>query len=60
MPELTNLATGRESRPQEVDKFRDEFQVSGEIQEGAADKETAALLERPPFCAKSHRDFYLQ
>jgi hypothetical protein len=46
MPELTNIATGREPRPQEVDKFRDAFRVSGEIQEVAADKETAALLER--------------
>jgi hypothetical protein len=25
MPELTNIATGREPRPQEVDKFRDAF-----------------------------------
>jgi hypothetical protein len=46
MPDLTNIATGREPRPQEVDKFRDAFRVSGEIQEIAADKETAALLER--------------
>jgi hypothetical protein len=46
MPELTNIATGRAPRPQEVDKFRDAFRVSGEILEIAADKETAALLER--------------
>jgi hypothetical protein len=46
MPELTNIATGREPRPREVDKFRDAFRVSGGIQEIAADKETAALLER--------------
>ena len=46
MPELTKIATGQEPRPQEVDKFRDAFRVSGEIQEIAADKETAALLER--------------
>jgi hypothetical protein len=46
MPELTNIATGREPRPQEVDKFRDAFRVSGEILKIAADKETAALLER--------------
>jgi hypothetical protein len=38
MPELTNIATGREPRPQEVDKFREAFRVSGEIQEIAADK----------------------
>src|ERR1700675_4325211 len=46
MPELANIATDREPRPQEVDKFRDAFRVSGEIQEIVADKETAALLER--------------
>jgi hypothetical protein len=46
MPELTDIATGREPRPQEVDKFRDAFRLSGGIQEIAADKETAALLER--------------
>ena len=37
---------GREPRPQELNKFRDAFRVSGGIQEIAADKETAALLER--------------
>ena len=46
MPELTNIAMGREPRPQELNKFRDAFRVSGGIQEVAADKETAALLER--------------
>jgi hypothetical protein len=47
MPELTNIVTGREPRPQEVDKFRDAFRGSGgEILEIAADKETAALQER--------------
>ena len=46
MPDLTNIATGRETRPPEVDKFRDAFRVAGEIQEIAADKETAALLKR--------------
>ena len=46
MPELTNIATGRELRPPQVDKFREAFQPAGEIREIAADKETAALLER--------------
>jgi hypothetical protein len=47
MPEVTNIAMGREPRPQEVDKFRDAFPGSGgEILEIAADKETAVLLER--------------
>jgi hypothetical protein len=46
MPELTNIATGREPRPEEVDKFRDAFRIGGKILEIAADKETAASLER--------------
>jgi hypothetical protein len=46
MPELTNIAMCREPRPEEVDKFRDAFRISGGIQEIAADKETEALLER--------------
>ena len=46
MPELTNIATGQESRPQEVDKFREAFRVAGDIQEIVADRETAALLKR--------------
>jgi hypothetical protein len=46
MPELTNIATGREPRPPQVDKFREAFQPAGEIREIAAEKETAALLER--------------
>jgi hypothetical protein len=41
MPDLTNIVTGREPRPQQVDKFRDAFRGSGEILEIAADKETA-------------------
>jgi hypothetical protein len=46
MPELTNIATGQESRPQKVDKFREAFRVAGDIQEIVADRETAALLKR--------------
>ena len=46
MPELTNIATGREPRPPQVDKFRYAFEPAGEIREIAAEKETAALLER--------------
>jgi hypothetical protein len=45
MPDLANIATGKEPRPPEVNKFRDAFRVAGEIQEIAADKETAALLK---------------
>jgi hypothetical protein len=44
-PELTNIATGRKPRPQELNMFRDAFRVAGDIQEIAADKETPALLE---------------
>jgi hypothetical protein len=46
MPKLTNIAMRRKPRPEEVDKFRDAFRVSGRIHEIATDKETAALLER--------------
>jgi hypothetical protein len=46
MPELTNIATGREPRPPQVDKFRYAFGRAGEIREIAAEKETAALLQR--------------
>ena len=46
MPELTNIAMGREPRPAQVDKFREAFQPAGEIREVAAEKETAALLKR--------------
>jgi hypothetical protein len=46
MPELTNIAMGREPRPPQVDKFREAFQPAGEIREIAAEKETAALLKR--------------
>src|ERR1700737_1150473 len=46
MPDLTNIALGRAPRPPEVNKFRDAFQIAGEIQEIAADKETGALLKR--------------
>jgi hypothetical protein len=46
MPELTNIAMGREPRPPQVDKFRDAFQPAGEIRETAAERETAALLKR--------------
>jgi hypothetical protein len=38
MPELTDIATGRAARTQEVDKFRDAFHIGSEIQEIAADK----------------------
>jgi hypothetical protein len=47
-PELTNIATGKEARPLEVDKFAAAFAVAGEDQEKAADEQTAVLLKRFP------------
>ena len=46
MPELANIATGREPRPLQVDKFRGAFEPAGELREIAAEKATAALLQR--------------
>ena len=46
MPELTNIATGRKFQPPGVDKFRDAFGPAGELREIAAEKATAALLQR--------------
>jgi hypothetical protein len=39
MPELANIVTGREPRPQEVDKFRDAFRGSGEIPDGSGQRD---------------------
>jgi hypothetical protein len=46
MPELANIATGREPRPPQGDKFRDAFGTAGTLRELAAEKATAALLHR--------------
>ena len=46
MPELANIATGREPRPPQADKFRDAFETAGALRELAAEKATAALLQR--------------
>jgi hypothetical protein len=46
VPELENIATGREARPPEVDWFAGAFSLTGEKQEHSADEETAFLLER--------------
>jgi hypothetical protein len=46
VPELMNIAMGREARPPEVDKFAGAFSVAGEKQEKAADEATAILLKR--------------
>jgi hypothetical protein len=46
MPEMTDIATGRQPRPPDLDKFPAAFSVAGEIVERAADQETAILLQR--------------
>jgi hypothetical protein len=40
MPELANIATGREPRPPQGDKFRDAFETGGALREIAAEKAT--------------------
>jgi len=37
MPELINVATGKESRPAQLDKYSAAFSIAGEKQEKAAD-----------------------
>ena len=44
----TNIATGRQPRPSDLDKFPAAFSVAGEKQEKAADQETPILLRRFP------------
>jgi len=46
MPELMNIATGKEERPSELDTFAAAFAVAGEKQEMVADQETLVLLKR--------------
>jgi hypothetical protein len=46
MPELTVIATRREPRPPQVNKFRDAFETAGALREIAAAKATEVLLQR--------------
>jgi hypothetical protein len=46
MPEMTDIATGRQPRPSDLDKFPAAFSAVGEKQEKAADEETLVLLQR--------------
>jgi hypothetical protein len=46
MPEMTDIATGRQPRPSDLDKFPATFTVAGEKQEKTADQETLILLQR--------------
>jgi hypothetical protein len=44
IPELTEIATGRQTRPPELDQFAHAFSLAGENQEKEADQETVDLL----------------
>ena len=46
MPEMIDIATGRQPRPSDLDKFPAAFSVAGEKLEKAADRETLVLLQR--------------
>jgi hypothetical protein len=46
MPELIDIATGRQARPLELDKIATVFSLAGERQETIADRGTLFLLER--------------
>jgi hypothetical protein len=46
MPELINIATGKEARPLEADRFCAAFSAVGEEQEAAADEVTTVFLRR--------------
>src|SRR6516164_4677570 len=46
MPELINIATGRQARPPELDKFATAFAISDEKQEKVADQKTMMFLKR--------------
>jgi hypothetical protein len=46
MPELINIASGKEPRPLQLDRFAGAFSLAGEKQEKAADEKTLVLLGR--------------
>lgn len=46
LPELMKIATGKEARPPELDKFAAAFAVAGEKQQLVADQKTLVLLKR--------------
>jgi hypothetical protein len=47
-PELTAIATGKETRQPEFDQFAQAFSVAGEKQEKVVDEATGALLAKLP------------
>ena len=56
MPELINIATGRQARPPELDKFA----ISDEKQEKVADQKTMMFLKRfsrNPNVEKARQEF---
>ena len=60
MPELINIATGRQARPPELDKFATAFGISGEKQEKVADQKTMMFLKRfsrNPKVEKARQEF---
>ena len=60
MPELINIATGRQARPPELDKFATAFAISDEKQEKVADQKTMTFLKRfsrNPNVEKARQDF---
>jgi hypothetical protein len=46
MPELINIATGKEPRPEQLEEFKAAFSIAGEKQQKAADEMTQVLLKR--------------
>jgi hypothetical protein len=48
-PELMDIATGREARSPELDKFAARFSIAGERQEKTADEQTLFLLKQLSF-----------
>ena len=46
MSELTDIATGREPRLPQVDKFRDAFQPAGEIRKMAAGERDCGFIQQ--------------
>jgi hypothetical protein len=46
MPELINIATGKEASPPELNKFAAAFAIAGEKQEMGSDQKTRVFLKR--------------
>ena len=57
MPELANIATGREPRPPQGDKFRGAFEPAGPSRDrsGESDRGFIAMVRRPPGRSESSR-----